>query len=120
MSWLDNATVVRLECNTDMRRIVPFIDREMQGYGDRYCEELTWYDFTEFKANMRFCSISKGRSSVKFHVEDEDGIKYEIFMKDAPVFIYKATRGCLEGHWGFIKRIGSNYGVQYLGEEETE
>jgi len=114
MSWLSNATVVELGVRTDMRRIVPFIGNEMQGY-NRYWERITWYKFQEFKADMRFCHISKGRSSVKLHVEDENGIKYEIFMKDASNFINNATHGQLAGTWGFVKR-GANYGIQYLGE----
>lgn len=32
MSWLDTAEVVEVDDNTDMRRIVPFVDQEMSGW----------------------------------------------------------------------------------------
>jgi len=117
MSWMDKAETVEVsnDLTTDMRRIVPFHSTGMSGWQGYSSDEYIWYKFQTFEANMRFCHVTKGWSSVKFHFKDEDGIEYEMFMKNAPEFINNATRGCLEGRWGFVKR-GANYGVQYLGE----
>jgi hypothetical protein len=122
MNWLETAEPVDVVHGTDMRKIVAFLEGEMQGYGDRYGwkgHQMVWFPFQEFDATMTFDCVSKGRSSVKFHFTDEYGTKYEMFMKDAPQFVNNSQGGKLTGRWGFVKR-GANYGIQLLGQTISE
>jgi len=113
MSWLDDAVKIKDEdMGKDRRKHVPFSGDVMEGYEPGWNEGF-WTPFTEFTARMKFQHFSRGRSSVKLVLEDENGITYEMFAVDGQRFIQEATLGALEGTWTFAKR-GANYGLTFL------
>ncbi len=77
-----------------------------------------WIPNKPFQATMKIEGFSRGRSAANFDVEDENGRKYTIFMKDLLYILenHTVSKGKIEGlTWCFCKR-GQNYGIQVYEE----
>jgi hypothetical protein len=74
-----------------------------------------WRDNQPFSATMTFTDLSRGRSSIKFYLEDEHGHRYEMFAKDLLDLVRTSSvdEGKVTGDWIIIKR-GRNYGVKLV------
>lgn len=80
---------------------------------------LTWIDNHIFEATLRVGEVSRGRSSVKFSMWDDD-VEYEMFAKGFSEMVKTATiiKGMVTGKWCYVKR-GANYGIEYLGDLDS-
>lgn len=74
-----------------------------------------WIDNHIFKKEMTVDHVTRGRSSAKFILIDEKGIKYEMFLKGFSEMIKKTTikKGKVAGKWCYVKR-GANYGIEFV------
>lgn len=78
--------------------------------------QRTWRDNYIFTATMTVVSMSRGRSAAYFHLIDERGKQYTMFMTDMVDMVKRArmiTQGVVTGRWTFQKR-GNNYGVKLV------
>ena len=78
-----------------------------------------WRENSVFEGVYRFKGSTRGRSSVKFVFEDEEGKTIAMFLSDFEDMLRMPgvwQDGSLAGWWTFCKK-GSNYGAVYLGEK---
>lgn len=75
---------------------------------------MSWKENCIFNATMKIYDYSRGRSSVKFILEDRDTrIRYQMFITDFIDVIRSKSLfdGVLNADWTFVKR-GANYGIK--------
>lgn len=65
----------------------------------------------EFKAVLEFKHFSRGCSSAKAVVEDQEGNTYEVFLGDYADMIELSCHGSIGGIFTFCKK-GQNYGIK--------
>lgn len=90
---------------------VPFDKNgHMQGYPYNPYE---WKDNHEFDAELTLNDFGRGRSSVKFHLNDGNGNTYEMFVTDFVDMCQRVIikKGKVKGTFYFVKR-GQNYGIK--------
>lgn len=102
----------------ELRNDDPQEFQRMQNRRERWfkkAEERIWRDNYEFYATMEFISMERGRSAAFFHLQDEDGHRYTMFMTDILDVLKrcKIEDGIAEGRWTFVKR-GNNFGVRLV------
>jgi hypothetical protein len=71
-----------------------------------------WRDNVPFEGTMTFIGFTRGRSAARFILEDQNEVKYQMFMSDALDLIQSVTlkKGKADGTWAFCKK-GTNYGL---------
>jgi len=82
---------------------------------EKYNEDLVWRDNDPFEATMELIGFGRGMSSARFHWQDHEGHRYEMFMKEMGDLIMATTieRGIVHGKWIICKR-GQNYGLKFV------
>lgn len=86
----------------------------MLGYAGTGMHDLCkWVKNAPFTATMTVIGTSRGRSSVKFHLQCDDGKPWEMFVTDFCDLAKHATikDGVVTGIWEVAKR-GANYGLR--------
>jgi hypothetical protein len=101
--------------NGNMKDYVGYSYEDMQSenFINEYVRENTiWRDNYEFEAELKFTSYGRGRSSATFELQDNNGIKYNVFMSDMfkIVTTKTITDGKVNGKW-FFRKQGQNYGL---------
>lgn len=97
----------------------PYLREALDDERDEWYEKArqrTWRDNYIFTATMTVVSMSRGRSAAYFHLIDERGKQYTMFMTDMVDMVKRArmiTQGVVTGRWTFQKR-GNNYGVKLV------
>lgn len=79
-------------------------------YPDYHNKPAAWVDIKEFEATMTFVRYEKGRSSLRFILEDENGKKWSMMAQCIDDFVFRANSGTISGKWVMCKR-GANYGL---------
>lgn len=69
-----------------------------------------------FKAELKYLTYSKGRSSIKFHFKDNLKKSWAMFATDFDKIIPLLREGTIRGWW-MVRKSGANYGLCYLGDE---
>lgn len=94
--------------------MVPFNRNVMLDYPNYGAE---WVELQPFYApSMEFVGYSRGQSSTKFDVEDENGLRYPIFVSDLFEILKSGNiySGVIYGEvWQAVKK-GQNYGIKLL------
>lgn len=67
-------------------------------------------DIVEFESNMTFIKHTKGRSSFRFILKDDDGKTWSLMEQCVDAFVKKSNGGKLHATWVVCKR-GANYGL---------
>ena len=82
---------------------------------DEYDAHTVWRDNVPFEATMELTGFGRGMSSARFHWQDHEGHRYEMFMKEMGDLILATTleRGVVHGKWIICKR-GQNYGLKFV------
>lgn len=80
---------------------------EFIGYGSKPVGEK---DIVEFEETMTFLCYTKGRSSLRFILEDSKGGVWSMMAQCIDTFVQKSANGKLTGKWIMCKR-GANYGL---------
>lgn len=83
---------------------------DMIEYPDWHNKPVYWADIEEFEATMTFVRYVKGRSSLRFILEDENGKTWSMMAQCIDDFVFRANRGTVSGKWVMCKR-GANYGL---------
>jgi len=80
-----------------------------------------WRDNVPFEAKMTVIGQSRGRSAVRFILEDEQGVHYYMFMTEMLALIQETTivKGVVSGTWAFAKK-GQNYGLTRLKPKKVK
>ena len=89
---------------------------EYDGYGYARSGEQ---EIVEFEATMKFKQYTKGRSSLRFLLEDEEGGKWSMMAQCVDDFVERSVNGVVTGKWIVCKR-GANYGLLLIKEKEIE
>lgn len=87
---------------------------EYDGYGYARKGEK---DIVEFVATMAFKQYTKGRSSLRFLLEDENGGEWSMMAQCIDDFVKRSMNGVVTGKWTMCKR-GANYGLLLIKGEE--
>lgn len=79
-------------------------------YPDWHNKEVAWVDIKEFEETMEFVRYEKGRSSLRFIINDSKGKTWSMMAQCIDDFVFRANRCTVSGKWVMCKR-GSNYGL---------
>lgn len=99
--------------------MVPFnrnhmLDWAPSSYGNSTVE---WVELQPFYAqSMEFVGYSRGQSSTKFDVEDENGLQYPIFVSDLFEILKSGNiySGVIYGEVWKAAKKGANYGIRLV------
>lgn len=82
-------------------------------YHQGHFTEPEWKPNIPFAAKLYLDSMCRGRSAAYFMWQNEQGIKFPMFMSDMLNVIQKSIieNGWVDGIWQVIKK-GQNYGIQ--------
>ena len=94
-------------------RQAPFLDGRMLDYAPRYYEKVEMRDVEPWTSTMKIVGMESGRSAKHLVVEDEDGQRYTMFVKD---FIDMIGEQPFTRRWAVSKR-GQNYGIKAVPDE---
>lgn len=74
-------------------------------------------DIEEFEETMTFKYYTKGRSSLRFILEDSKGAIWSMMAQSIDSFVQRSVNGVLTGKWIMCKR-GQNYGLLLIEENK--
>ncbi|MEG2707338.1 MAG: hypothetical protein RR959_08355 [Erysipelotrichaceae bacterium] len=89
------------------------LDYDGYGVNTRFGEK----DIVEFEETMTFLYYTKGRSSLRFILEDSKGGIWSMMAQCIDTFVQKSANGKLTGKWIMCKR-GANYGLLIVEGEK--
>lgn len=97
--------------------MVPFWDNTMLDYAWGGSTKIDWVELQPFYAqSMEFVGYSRGQSSTKFDVEDENGLQYPIFVSDLFEILKSGNiySGVIYGETWQAAKKGQNYGIRLV------
>jgi hypothetical protein len=97
--------------------LVPFNRNTGNMYGVERCvEELEWKEPNTFVSTLTLIEYRKGRTYNRSIWQDEQGVKYIIFVSEVFNAIKKGatiTKQRIQGEWGYTKR-GTEFSLTYI------
>lgn len=93
-------------------------DGNMLGYVSGWHREIEWRGNTPFEATLRIFELTRGRSSIKYHlIDDLTGQRWEMFVTDMLDLLTTCAvnHGVVHGRWHVVKR-GTNYGISLIAD----
>lgn len=87
---------------------------EYVGYGSEPTGEK---DIVKFTDAMQFKYYTKGRSSLRFILEDSKGNEWSMMAQCIDDFVKRSVNGWVLGEWIMCKR-GQNYGLLLVERKE--
>lgn len=117
----------------------PFINGDLQEYSFRNLDDLerervyrgeiveievyfgrkeVWKPNEEIELTLHYDGYGRGRSAVTFYWKDDNGHKYQMFIKDVDELLRQDMgTSSVRGIFTYVKR-GANYGIKFLRKVE--
>ena len=96
---------------------------DLLSYPESWSEGKTWMwqPNKVFTCRMKIVSMGRGRSAAYFTLQDDNNIRFPMFMTDIMDLIanYSIDKGYVTATWTFCKR-GQNYGLCLAAKEPAQ